>query len=125
LLEIGVESPISANCHPESRFTKPVSTEKARQPPFIKDAGVAVACKSRLFTASQRNKAWQSRYLPSLRVQRGNPVPSHALHRHPHLLILEKKVCGDAGEPMRAVLLGRSGFGVQAVKKPNMIGFKP
>jgi hypothetical protein len=49
----------------------------------------------------------------------------HALHRHPHLLIREKKVCGDAGEPMRAVLLGRSGFGVQAVKKPNMIGFKP
>jgi hypothetical protein len=52
-------------------------------------------------------------------------VPSHALHRHPHLLIREKKVFGDAREPMRAVLLGRSGFGVQAVKKPNMIGFKP
>ncbi|WP_396439303.1 hypothetical protein, partial [Limnohabitans sp.] len=64
-------------------------------------------------------------HFPSLRAKRGNPVPSHALHRHPHLLIREKKVCGDAGEPMRAVLLGRSGFGVQAVKKPNMIGFKP
>jgi hypothetical protein len=48
-------------------------------------------------------------------------TPTHI----PHLLIREKKVCGDAGEPMRAVLLGRSGFGVQAVKKPNMIGFKP
>jgi hypothetical protein len=110
---------------PEIASQSQFRQEKARQPPFIKDAGAAVACKSRPFTGSQRNKAWQSRYLPSLRVQRGNPVPSHALHRHPHLLIREKKVCGDAGEPMRAVLLGRSGFGVQAVKKPNMIGFKP
>jgi hypothetical protein len=125
LLEIGAESPISANRHPENRFTKPVSTGKARQPPFIKDAGAAVACKSRLFTASQRNKAWQSSSFPVIASEAWQSSAPHALHRHPHLLIREKKVCGDAGEPMRAVLLGRSGFGVQAVKKPNMIGFKP
>jgi hypothetical protein len=68
------------------------------------------------------SEAWQSSTpMPYTVTPTPTPTPTHI----PHLLIREKKVCGDAGEPMRAVLLGRSGFGVQAVKKPNMIGFKP
>jgi hypothetical protein len=49
--------------------------EKARQPPFIKDAGAAVACKSRPFTGSQRNN------MPY------TVTPTHI----PDLLILEPK----------------------------------
>jgi hypothetical protein len=63
---------------PEIASQSQFRQEKARQPPFIKDAGAAVACKSRPFTGSQRNN------MPY------TVTPTHI----PDLLILDPKADG-------------------------------